>query len=208
MKQGLLIIITGSIGAGKKTVRRVVAETNPRLTYLPVFTNRMPRRKEISGAEFRFLRQNEFQKAKEQGTFLFTFQDQGCEYGLDKEATEKALKEGKKVILERPHSAAKELRKMFPGRYTRTIDIHIPAERLSSRVKKNLRRAPLYQVKKVLSLAKQDNNDTEDFDVVLNNYELKRTAKRCNQSIEKRLEYIKAVEEGKDIPSDYVIKNS
>ena len=52
----------------------------------------------------------------------------------------------------------------------------------------------------------EDNKDTADYDVLLNNYDLKRTIKRCSQAIQGRVSYIEAIEEGKEPPAGYIIK--
>ncbi len=207
MKQGMLVIITGCSGAGKKTVRRRLREDNPDLTYYPLYTTRLPKKKEQPGKDFCFISEAEFLDKEKEGDFLFSYKEGKLCYGIDKKATEKALSEGKVLLVDLSHPAAKELRKLYKGRYTLTIDIVIPAEDvLESRVRRGLHGLSPYQIHKAVREASADNKDTADYDVVLNNYELKRTVKRCNQAIQGRLNYINTVEEGKEPPATYIIK--
>ena len=51
MKQGLLVILTGCSGAGKKTIRRRLALENNAMIYCPLYTTRLPKKKERQGIE-------------------------------------------------------------------------------------------------------------------------------------------------------------
>lgn len=207
MKQGLFVILTGCTGAGKKTVRRILVRDNPSLCFIPPYTTRPPKKKEKPGKDAIFLRQEEFRKRKEEGLFLYTYEEGNYSFGIEKEKTLAALKEGKTLVIDVPHPAAKELMQLYSGRYTRTIDVVIPTDDLvEKRVKRGLHGLSPYQTHKAVRDAIKDNNDKDDYDVLLNNYDLKRTVKRCSQSIDGRLSYIQAYESGNELPKDYVIK--
>lgn len=207
MKQGLLVILTGCSGAGKKTIRRRLALENNAMIYCPLYTTRLPKKKERQGIDYNFVTADGFASYAQQGKFLFSFQEDNANYGIDKEATEKALQEGKIVLIDVSHPIAKELRNTYKGMYTLTIDIVIPGdEAVEKRVKHGLHGLSPYQVHKAIMEACEDNKDTADYDVLLNNYDLKRTIKRCSQAIQGRVSYIEAIEEGKEPPAGYIIK--
>ena len=207
MKQGLFVILTGCSGAGKKTVRRRLTLQDSSLTYCPLYTTRLPKKKERQGIDFNFISEDMFSSYEQQGKFLLSFKEDNANYGIDKEATGEALKEGKIVLIDVSHPISKELRKIFKGRYTRTVDIVIPSdEAVEQRIKHGLHGLSPYQIHKAVITTCEDNKDTADYDVLLNNYDLKRTIKRCSQAIKGRLAYIEAIEEGKEPPAGYTIK--
>ena len=52
MKQGLLVILTGCSGAGKKTIRRRLVLENNAMIYCPLYTTRLPKKKERQGVDY------------------------------------------------------------------------------------------------------------------------------------------------------------
>mgnify|MGYP004478413953 FL=1 len=100
MKRGLLIVISGPSGAGKGTICHKILEDNPNISLSISTTTRSKRGFEIDGKDYYFVSKEEFQKKIEEGKFLEYALVHSNYYGTDKSLVEKALEEGRDIILE------------------------------------------------------------------------------------------------------------
>jgi guanylate kinase len=111
---GKLVIVSGPSGVGKTTICRDVAEKTG--AFLSVsMTTRPKAEKEIDGAEYRFVSRDEFQEQIEQGRFLEYAEVFGNLYGTPREPVDKALKEGRIVILQIDVQGARQVKEIYPG---------------------------------------------------------------------------------------------
>ena len=95
-----LFVIAGPSGVGKGTVIKEVLSKNENLTLSVSSTTRHPRPGEIDGVNYNFLTQDQFKHAIENEEFLEWAVYNGNYYGTSKSAVQKALDEGKSIILE------------------------------------------------------------------------------------------------------------
>lgn len=113
-KNGKLVIISGPSGVGKTTICKRVSERMG--AFLSVSTTTRPKtREEIDGAEYRFVSRDEFQKQIEQGRFLEYAEVFGNLYGTPREPVDKALEEGRTVILQIDVQGARQVKEIYPG---------------------------------------------------------------------------------------------
>ena len=98
-KQGQLVVISGPSGVGKSTICRQVVE---RLgaTLSVSATTRPKGAAEIDGRDYYFLTPDEFQRRRDAGAFLEYAEVFGNGYGTPREPVERAVADGKTVILE------------------------------------------------------------------------------------------------------------
>jgi guanylate kinase len=98
-RQGKLVVVSGPSGAGKSTLCRRVVE---RLAaHLSVSATTRPRgAEEVDGRDYYFLSQDEFRRRLDKGAFLEHAEVFGNFYGTPREPVERAMAEGKVVILE------------------------------------------------------------------------------------------------------------
>lgn len=113
-KKGKVVIVSGPSGVGKTTICREVAKRIGN-TYLSVSTTTRPRAKgETNGKDYWFISKEEFQERVRKGQFLEHAQVFGHLYGTPKDKVERALNEGKTVILEIDVQGAKQAKIVYP----------------------------------------------------------------------------------------------
>jgi guanylate kinase len=112
-QQGRLVIISGPSGVGKTTICKEVAEKTG--AFLSVSMTTRPRtEKEVEGVEYQFVSRDEFEKQIEQGRFLEYAEVFGNLYGTPKEPIDKALGQGRTVILQIDVQGARQVKKIYP----------------------------------------------------------------------------------------------
>lgn len=112
---GNLIVISGPSGAGKSSIRRRLFELLDGLVYSVSCTTRAPREGEVDGVDYRFVSKEEFEERIRRGDFLEWASVHGNLYGTLKEDVEKALSQGKDVVLEIDVQGARQVKEVFPG---------------------------------------------------------------------------------------------
>ena len=111
---GLLIVISGTAGAGKGTVvQELVRDENIRLSISS--TTRAPRGKEQNGVEYNFLSKEEFESLIAKNGFYEYAQYVGNYYGTPKKPVEQWRSEGRDVIFEIEVQGCRKMRDVLPG---------------------------------------------------------------------------------------------
>ncbi|MBQ8447352.1 MAG: guanylate kinase [Clostridia bacterium] len=113
MKKGLLFVISGPSGTGKGTVMKHLLETGEYF-YSVSATTRAPRPEDKEGVTYYFVTREQFEEKIAAGEMLEYAQYSGNYYGTPKSAVEKALAEGKNVILEIETLGALQVREKMP----------------------------------------------------------------------------------------------
>jgi len=110
--QGRIIIISGPSGVGKSTIcKEVVKRTG---AFLSISATTRPKSDmEVDGADYRFFTKQDFEKLIEEEQLLEYAEVFGNLYGTPKDAVEKALAEGKNVILEIDVQGASKVKEKF-----------------------------------------------------------------------------------------------
>lgn len=98
--RGRLIVISGPSGAGKTSVCNALLQRLPNATWSVSATTRPQRPGDVPGESYEFLTPEEFEKRNADGAFLECAQYVGHQYGTPRRPVEKALAEGRFVILE------------------------------------------------------------------------------------------------------------
>ena len=108
-----LVIISGPSGVGKSTV---CLELVKRIgAFLSIsMTTRPPGQNETEGKDYLFVSKEDFQENIKKNEFLEYAEVFGNQYGTPKEPVEKALKNGKTVILEIDVQGARTVKKILP----------------------------------------------------------------------------------------------
>ena len=100
MKKGTLFIVSGPSGAGKGTLVSLVLKHLDAIDLSVSATTRAPRTGETDGVSYRFLSDEQFDKAIADGCFLEWAHIHGARYGTLTNEVERVLASGRDLILE------------------------------------------------------------------------------------------------------------
>ncbi|MBN1125432.1 MAG: guanylate kinase [Sedimentisphaerales bacterium] len=111
--KGKLVVISGPSGVGKSTITREVVGRMG--AFLSVSATTRPKSdKEENGKEYWFLSREEFEKQLREEAFLEYAEVFGNYYGTPRGQVDKALAEGKTVLLEIDVQGGRQIRRMYP----------------------------------------------------------------------------------------------
>jgi len=110
----ILIVISGPSAAGKSTLRSMLLQNHPELTYSISYTTRKPRPNEKDGVDYFFVSVEEFEKRISENDFLEYAIVYGNYYGTSKSQVEKVIENGKPIVLEVDVQGAENIIKKYP----------------------------------------------------------------------------------------------
>lgn len=113
MKKGRLFVISGPSGVGKGTIVKKILETERPVELSVSATTRSPREGEEDGRDYFFVSNEEFEERIAEGGFLEYASVHENYYGTPKAPVEKALSEGKDIILEIDVQGAMQVKDSF-----------------------------------------------------------------------------------------------
>ncbi len=162
MKKGLVFVLSAPAGTGKTTLVRMLRDEFPLIVESVSCTTRPPRHGEVSGKDYHFLSEKEFEKRIKSGDFLEHAKVFGCQYGTSKDFVVKELEKGKHVFLVIDTQGASELRKKkFPAIF---IFLSPPSiEELRARLIKRKTESP-ESLEKRLSWAEKEMTEMKNYD--------------------------------------------
>lgn len=99
-EKGRLVVISGPSGAGKTSICNALLERLPGAVWSVSMTTRPQRPGDVAGTSYHFVTEDEFQRAKDAGELLESATYVGHRYGTPRKPVEKAVAEGRYVILE------------------------------------------------------------------------------------------------------------
>lgn len=136
-QRGKLIVVSGPSGSGKSTlVRELLSAGDFPIEFSVSATSRTPRAGEIDGKHYRFLRRDQFLEMVGRGEFLEHAEVFGNLYGTPRRPVEKALAEGRWVLLEIDVQGHRQVKNAMPEAvsfFVRTPSLEGYEERLRSR---------------------------------------------------------------------------
>ena len=169
-----LIIITGPSGVGKGTVVKNILKKDTNIWLSISATTRKPREGEEHGKDYFFLTTKKFKEMINNEMFLEWAEFAGNYYGTPKNIIKEKIKNGYKVILEIEVEGACQVREKF----SKTISIFLlPPNK--KELEKRIRNRGTDDEKSILRRLKRadfEMNSSKDFDYLLKNYEINKTA--------------------------------
>jgi guanylate kinase len=106
--------VSAPSGAGKTTLCREVRAFLPDLAYSVSYTTRRPRPGEVDAVDFHFVTESAFTELRDAGRFAEWAQVHGNLYGTHAGTLERALAEGRDVLLDIDTQGARQLRARYP----------------------------------------------------------------------------------------------
>ncbi|WP_026461079.1 guanylate kinase [Schaalia suimastitidis] len=115
MDSPTLVVLAGPTAVGKGTVVRALLQHHPQVVLSVSATTRAPRPGEVDGTHYHFLSPQAFDELIATGGMLEWALVHGRhKYGTPREPVERALNEGRPVLLEIDLAGARQVRKSFP----------------------------------------------------------------------------------------------
>ena len=169
-----LIIITGPSGVGKGTVVKAILKRGINIWLSISATTRKPRNGEEDGKDYYFLTTKKFKEMINNEMFLEWAEFAGNYYGTPINKINEKIKYGSKVILEIEVEGACQVREKFPE----TIAIFLlPPNK--QELEKRIRNRGTDNEESILQRLERadfEMSSSKDFDYVLKNYEIDKTA--------------------------------
>lgn len=124
--RGLLLVISGPSGVGKTSIVRAVRQRLDAIFSVSV-TTRAPTEQDVPGVDYIFVDEATFDRMVQEGAFIEFAKVFGRSwYGTPRDPVEKALREGRTVILDIDVQGALQVRKAMPDAFM--IFVEPPSE--------------------------------------------------------------------------------
>lgn len=169
MKKGTFFVLSGPSGSGKGTVLKEVLRKSDRIVYSVSATSRSPRAGEVDGINYYFKSREEFETLIKADAFIEYTETYGNYYGTLKSEVEKAIVNGKNIILEIDPVGARNVRAHYPDAVLMFLvapDLEVLSSRLSGRGSES---AETFKVRHDAALSEMENATLYDY-VVVNDF--------------------------------------
>ncbi len=169
MKRGTFFVLSGPSGSGKGTVLQEVLRKSDRIVYSVSATSRGPRAGEVDGINYYFKSREEFETLIKADAFIEYTETYGNYYGTLKSEVEKAIENGKNIILEIDPVGARNVRAHYPDAVLMFLvapDLEVLSSRLSGRGSEN---AETFKIRHDAALSEMENATLYDY-VVVNDF--------------------------------------
>lgn len=169
MKRGTFFVLSGPSGSGKGTVLQEVLRKSDRIVYSVSATSRSPRAGEVDGINYYFKSREEFETLIKADAFIEYTETYGNYYGTLKSEVEKAIENGKNIILEIDPVGARNVRAHYPDAVLMFLvapDLEVLSSRLSGRGSES---AETFKIRHEAALSEMENATLYDY-VVVNDF--------------------------------------
>lgn len=169
MKRGTFFVLSGPSGSGKGTVLQEVLRKSDRIVYSVSATSRSPRAGEVNGINYYFKSREEFETLIKADAFIEYTETYGNYYGTLKSEVEKAIENGKNIILEIDPVGARNVRAHYPDAVLMFLvapDLEVLSSRLSGRGSES---AETFKIRHDAALSEMENATLYDY-VVVNDF--------------------------------------
>jgi guanylate kinase len=183
--RGKVFVITGPSGVGKGTLISELLERVPELELSVSATTREPRPGEEDGRDYHFLTTEEFDAKVAAGEFLEHATYAGNQYGTLRATVERALEDGRSIVLEIEVLGAGQIRESMPEAVQ--IFIEPPSaealrERLVGRATDSAE-----EIEKRLSRAEVELEAADDFHFRIVNDEVQKSALELEKLVREQM---------------------
>jgi guanylate kinase len=180
---GPVIVVTGTSGAGKGTIERILIKRNPELELAVSATTREQRPNEVDGKHYWFLSDEEFdRRLAEKGFLEYVTFPWGQRSGTLRSEIDRIRAAGRVPLLDLETDGALYIEKRVPG--VVTIFVTAPTfEELERRLRARDTESA-GEIGERLALARQQLELAEEFDHVIVNDDLERAASEAQAIVE------------------------
>lgn len=182
-RKGRVIAISAPSGSGKTTIVRRVLKDIPELVFSVSATTRKRRKDEKEGADYYFITENEFKNKIDNKEFIEWEKFYDYYYGTYKKVVDKAVSDGKTVILEVDVKGALSLKNIYPD----AVLIYIVPPSFDELVNRLVKRKTegRADLQKRIDRAKMELELKDKFDYFVDNTELEKAVTETESLIRK-----------------------
>jgi guanylate kinase len=180
-----VFVVTGPSGAGKGTLISLLLPKFPVVRAAVSATTRPQRAGERNGVDYWFLSPEEFARRVQQDSFLEWVWYIGHRYGTLRSEVERIREEGCAPLLELETKGALEVRRKVPGAVT--IFVTAPVQELERRLRERATESSGV-IEERITLARQQLEQANEFDYVIENDDRERAAERVAEVVERELD--------------------
>jgi guanylate kinase len=183
----LVIVVTGTSGAGKGTLEKVLLETMPELELAVSATTREQRPGEQNGREYWFITPEKFERLVEEGEFLeYVDLPWGARSGTLRSEIDRIQASGKVPLLDLETDGALRVQETIPGAVTIFVDAPTFAE-LERRLRERATESS-GEIQVRLALARKQQEQKRRFDYAIVNDDVERAAKELENIVRSELQ--------------------
>jgi guanylate kinase len=184
----LVVVVTGTSGAGKGTLEKILLERMPEVFELAVSaTTRARRPAEQDGREYHFLSEREFDSLVEQGEFLeYVELPWGARSGTLRSEIDRIQAHGKVPLLDLETDGALRVQETIPGAVTIFVDAPT-FEELERRLRERATESS-GEIQVRLDLARKQQEQKGRFDYVIVNDDVERAADELSAIVRRELQ--------------------
>src|SRR4051812_19339302 len=113
-----VFIISAPSGSGKSTLVREILRLDPKLVFSISYTTRARRGQEVAGKSYQYITRDEFEQRIKEGEFLECADVFGNYYGTHQSVWQRAVEEGKDLLLDIDVQGARQLKAKIPDAVT------------------------------------------------------------------------------------------
>ena len=181
-----VIVVTGTSGAGKGSIERILLERMPELELAVSATTREQRPNEVNGKHYWFISDEEFdRRLGEKGFLEYVTFPWGQRSGTLRSEIDRIRAEGRVPLLDLETDGALYVQKTVPGALT--IFVTAPTfEELARRLRERATESS-GEIGERLELARQQLEEAELFDHVIVNDDLDRAAEQVLEIVRERI---------------------
>jgi guanylate kinase len=185
--RSLVLVVTGTSGAGKGTLEKILLERIPELELAVSATTREQRPGELNGREYWFITPEKFEQLVEDGEFLeYVDLPWGARSGTLRSEIDRIQAHGKVPLLDLETDGALRVQKRIPGSVTIFVDAPTFAE-LERRLRERATESS-GEIQVRLDLARKQQTLKGSFDYTIVNDDLERAARELTEIVRRKLE--------------------
>ena len=183
----LVLVVTGTSGAGKGTLEKMLLERMPEVELAVSATTREQRPGEQNGREYWFITPEKFERLVEDGEFLeYVDLPWGARSGTLRSEIDRIQANGKVPLLDLETDGALRVQDAIPGSVTIFVDAPTFAE-LERRLRERATESS-GEIQVRLDLARKQQTLKDRFDYVIVNEDVERAAEELTEIVRRQLQ--------------------
>jgi guanylate kinase len=183
----LVLVVTGTSGAGKGTLEKILLERMPELDLAVSATTREQRPGEQNGREYWFIAPEKFERLVEDGEFLeYVDLPWGARSGTLRSEIDRIQAHGKVPLLDLETDGALRVQETIPGSVTIFVDAPTFAE-LERRLRERATESS-GEIEVRLDLARKQQTLKDRFDYAIVNDDVERAAQELTEIVRRELQ--------------------